>query len=111
MLGRLNEHRTPCEVKREHEILLSRAYLVIKKTKRVPWDMFFQEGNHLRRGLVMVYRVKTVSEAETLRDLLVTTIMPSELERSGYMEGGEQFYMLAGDVSLAIHIAWGVDYD
>lgn len=111
MLDRLEEYRTPYEVRREHEILLARIYRVIRTTERTPYDLFFREGKHLRRGGVMVYRAKTIGEAERLRDELITKIMPSKLERCAYMEAEEQFYLEANDVPLAVHIAWGCDYD
>lgn len=109
MLGRLEEYRTPHEVRREHELLLARMYRVIRVAERVPHDVFLREGKHLRRGAVMVYRVKTVSEAERLRDALITTIMPSEIERCAYLGAAEQFYLKAGDLPFIVHIAWGCD--
>lgn len=111
MLDRLEEYRTPYEVRREHEILLARMYRVIRVAERAPHDMFFREGKHLRRGAVMIYRTKTVGEAERLRDELIAKITPSKLERCAYLDCAEQFYLEANDVPLAVHIAWGCDRD
>lgn len=111
MLGRLEEYRTPHEVRREHELLLARMYRVIRVAECAPHDIFFREGRHLRRGAVMVYRVKTISEAEQLRDVLIKPVMPSKLERCAYLDAAEQFYLEAGDAPLAVHIAWGCDRD